>query len=362
MESKSVVISGASALTSAGVEDAAIAWGRKPNGSGGGARTAPFSEFAADEQVAARSDQRAMGRTMLAAVFTAGRALDQARLKGDDDRLRETQLLTAGKCVERDDTVDQRALDLVSAQGWSQADVNQVLAQNLRPSLFLAQLPNLISANISIVHGVLGRSQTFFGEELAGGEILATAFQRLSHGEAERCLVGGVFSADSQCVGEVLDDPALGSGETRFASGAAFVVLETEASARGRGHVPLARIVCCDRADFGAEEPAGPAWLSELLARVGGPLAGLACYGPGDAGSLARLSNLSAACAPNTPPTSVGWVGDGAAMLEAAAPVGIAALAQRAAQSPSGEGAGRLALIGLGRGYGQTLLVMEPWA
>ena len=39
---------------------------------------------------------------------------------------------------------------------------------DLRPTLFLAQLPNLVAGNISIVHGIVGSSRTFIGEESAG--------------------------------------------------------------------------------------------------------------------------------------------------------------------------------------------------
>ena len=39
---------------------------------------------------------------------------------------------------------------------------------DLRPTLFLAQLSNLLAGNISIVHGVTGASRTFMGEESSG--------------------------------------------------------------------------------------------------------------------------------------------------------------------------------------------------
>ena len=38
---------------------------------------------------------------------------------------------------------------------------------DLRPTLFLAQLSNLLAGNIAIVHGVSGTSRTFMGEEAA---------------------------------------------------------------------------------------------------------------------------------------------------------------------------------------------------
>ena len=37
---------------------------------------------------------------------------------------------------------------------------------DLRPTLFLAQLSNLLAGNIAIVHGVCGTSRTFMGEEV----------------------------------------------------------------------------------------------------------------------------------------------------------------------------------------------------
>src|SRR3712207_8516744 len=46
-------------------------------------------------------------------------------------------------------------------------DALPIFAGGLRPTLFLAQLSNLLAGNISIVHGVAGSSRTFMGEESA---------------------------------------------------------------------------------------------------------------------------------------------------------------------------------------------------
>ncbi len=46
--------------------------------------------------------------------------------------------------------------------------LNERLMNDLRPTLFLAQLSNLLAGNIAIVHGVTGSSRTFMGEEAAG--------------------------------------------------------------------------------------------------------------------------------------------------------------------------------------------------
>ena len=56
---------------------------------------------------------------------------------------------------------------------------------DLRPTLFLAQLANLMAGNISIVHGVTGSSRTFMGEEQAGVDALRIALAR-NQGRTER--------------------------------------------------------------------------------------------------------------------------------------------------------------------------------
>ena len=56
---------------------------------------------------------------------------------------------------------------------------------DLRPTLFLAQLSNLLAGNISIVHGVTGSSRTFMGEEAAGVDAVRIAAARIRR-RAER--------------------------------------------------------------------------------------------------------------------------------------------------------------------------------
>ena len=64
---------------------------------------------------------------------------------------------------------------------------------DLRPTLFLAQLPNLLAGNISIVHGVVGSSRTFLGEESAGVDAVRIAQARIAAGQSEVTLVGGAY-------------------------------------------------------------------------------------------------------------------------------------------------------------------------
>ena len=62
---------------------------------------------------------------------------------------------------------------------------------DLRPTLFLAQLSNLLAGNIAIVHGVSGTSRTFMGEEAAGVDAARIALARIAAGQSDIALIGG---------------------------------------------------------------------------------------------------------------------------------------------------------------------------
>ena len=67
---------------------------------------------------------------------------------------------------------------------------------DLRPTLFLAQLSNLLAGNISIVHGVTGSSRTFMGEEFAGIDAVRIALARIQAGQSDITLVGGAHNGE----------------------------------------------------------------------------------------------------------------------------------------------------------------------
>jgi 3-oxoacyl-[acyl-carrier-protein] synthase II len=67
---------------------------------------------------------------------------------------------------------------------------------DLRPTLFLAQLSNLLAGNISIVHGVTGSSRTFMGEEAAGIDAVRIALSRINAGQSDIALVGGSYNSE----------------------------------------------------------------------------------------------------------------------------------------------------------------------
>jgi 3-oxoacyl-[acyl-carrier-protein] synthase II len=93
---------------------------------------------------------------------------------------------------ERDIAVDGTILTNKSKAANPEAFLNERLMSDLRPTLFLAQLSNLLAGNISIVHGVTGSSRTFMGEESAGWTPVAHRAWRASGGDrVDLALVGG---------------------------------------------------------------------------------------------------------------------------------------------------------------------------
>jgi 3-oxoacyl-[acyl-carrier-protein] synthase II len=135
--------------------------------------------------------------------------------------------------------------------------LNEMLANGLRPTLFLAQLSNLLAGNISIVHGVTGASRTFMGEEQAGADAVRIAAARVAEGRSPAALVGGAFSAARwdlmvlyHAGGLLRRGPTHAPVFDRAADPgaipgtlAAFLVLESAESARARGARGLARIL-----------------------------------------------------------------------------------------------------------------------
>jgi 3-oxoacyl-[acyl-carrier-protein] synthase II len=135
------------------------------------------------------------------------------------------------------------------------AFLNERLMSDLRPTLFLAQLSNLLAGNISIVHGVTGSSRTFMGEEAAGVDAVRIAVSRIGAGQSEIALVGGAHNGerpDLIMLYEFADMMLKDKFETVWARGpkggfalgsiGAFLVIESRAHAEARGAKPLARI------------------------------------------------------------------------------------------------------------------------
>ena len=130
-------------------------------------------------------------------VYAAGLALDAAGVKDDAAFKARMHLIVAAGGGERDYAVDGAILTGLRDAADPGAFLNERLMSDLRPTLFLAQLSNLLAGNISIVHGVTGASRTFMGEEQAGVD--AAADRPGAHRRRARStsmLVGGSYNAE----------------------------------------------------------------------------------------------------------------------------------------------------------------------
>jgi 3-oxoacyl-[acyl-carrier-protein] synthase II len=188
-------------------------------------------------------------------TYAAGLALDSAGVKGNKEILSRMDMIVAAGGGERDLAVDEA---IVSAQAKGNVPpgfLNERLMNDLRPTLFLAQLSNLLAGNIAIVHGVTGTSRTFMGEETAAVDAARIALARIVDGESDIALIGGAQNGERKdlLVLYEFDDFNLKnkfepvwarSARPGFALGSAgaFLVLESKAHAEARGAKPYARL------------------------------------------------------------------------------------------------------------------------
>lgn len=256
----------------------------------------PIRDYALERQVPKPGDQRAMGPLMQYGAYAAGLALETAGLKGNQELLLETHLIAAAGGGERDWELDRQILAKLDQANDRGAFLNRQLADGLRPTLFLAQLPNLFAGNISIIHGVAGSSRTFMGEEAAGVDALRVALGRCAAGQGDIFLVGAAFNAarpDLQQqfhAGGVLMtgawQPLWHRPEAGICLGSsgAFAVIEARERAEKRGARPRARLVAVESERTarkpGAAAKAGEAEFARIRPRL-------------TAGTLAVLSGAS---------------------------------------------------------------------
>ncbi|MCY4396885.1 MAG: beta-ketoacyl-ACP synthase [Rhodospirillaceae bacterium] len=237
--------------------------------------TAPFpihtiGDYDLAAQVPRPGDRRAMGPMMQYGAYAAGLALDMAGLKGETDLLQRTHMIVASGGGERDLELDRQILEGAPGRDARDAWITAQMADGLRPTLFLAQLPNLFAGNISIVYKVSGSSRTFMGEEAAGADALRIAHRRLAAGQGDIFLVGAAFASErpeiqiSYNAGGLLLRDGFADLWSRpdagicFGAAGAFLVLESRESAAARGAAVRAvlRSVESDRTDRGAGDPA----------------------------------------------------------------------------------------------------------
>ncbi|MES2712263.1 MAG: beta-ketoacyl-ACP synthase [Pseudomonadota bacterium] len=213
----------------------------------------PLPALNLDAQIPRKGDQRQMEPWQRLGTYAAGLAIDDAGARG---LVSDMHLIVAAGGGERDVAVDEaiaaELAELPDAEAGPR--LNERLANGLRPTLFLAQLSNLLAGNISIVHGVTGSSRTFMGEESAAADAIRIAHARLAEGRGEIALVGGAFAAQRwdmvllYAPGGALWQGAPVPLSERQGGGAvlgamaAFLVLEHAEHARARGVRGIAKL------------------------------------------------------------------------------------------------------------------------
>src|SRR6185369_11413615 len=145
----------------------------------------PLAPINLDTQIPKKGDQRQMENWQRIGVYAAGLALDSAGIKGKPEILSHTDMIVAAGGGERDLGVDSSILSGMPKAANPAAFLNERLMSDLRPTLFLAQLSNLLAGNISIVHGVTGSSRTFMGEEASGIDAVRIAFSRIKANQSD---------------------------------------------------------------------------------------------------------------------------------------------------------------------------------
>ncbi len=216
----------------------------------------PLAPVNFDAQIPKKGDQRQMELWQRIGVYAAGLALSNAGVAGKTDILDRMDMITAAGGGERDIAVDSAILSGIRTAANPGAFLNERLLSDLRPTLFLAQLPNLLAGNISIVHGVVGSSRTFMGEEAAGVDAMRLTFERVAAGQSDISIVGSAFHGPrwdlllvTELAGNLLKDkfaPVWDRGEhggLALASMGAALVVESKEYAQARGAAPIARIV-----------------------------------------------------------------------------------------------------------------------
>ncbi len=230
-----------------------------------------------DKQIPKKGDQRQMEPWQRIGTYAAGLALDDAGLKGNADLLARMDLIVAAAGGERDAAVDSAVLTGLTKASNPAAFLNERLTSDLRPTLFLAQLSNLLAGNISIVHGVTGSSRTFMGEESAGVDAVRIALARIVASQSDLGLVGGAHNAERKEQLMLYGFARLNwEGEPRtvwdrspkggFSLGSvgAFLVLESRAHAEARGAKPIARLT----AVLSEHTRRKPGMVTDALARM----------------------------------------------------------------------------------------------
>jgi 3-oxoacyl-[acyl-carrier-protein] synthase II len=248
----------------------------------------PWAPLNFDQQIPKKGDQRQMEAWQRIGTYAAGLALDSAGVKGNKDILGRMDMVIAAGGGERDLAVDTSILNAQARGNSAPGFLNERLMSDLRPTLFLAQLSNLLAGNIAIVHGVCGTSRTFMGEEVAGVDATHIALARIAAGQSDIALIGGSHNGERKDL-LVLYEFGDFNLKNKYApvwertehsgfalgSAGAFLVIESKAHAIARGAKPFARLTSAV-ADHSQRKQPGDvtATLEKLWSKIGKPEGG----------------------------------------------------------------------------------------
>jgi 3-oxoacyl-[acyl-carrier-protein] synthase II len=216
----------------------------------------PLAPVSFDAQIPKKGDQRQMEAWQRIGVYAAGLALDSAGVKGNQEILSRMDMIVAAGGGERDIAVDLAILNAAAKGNLAPGFLNEKLMNDLRPTLFLAQLSNLLAGNIAIVHGVCGTSRTFMGEEAASIDAARIALARIASGQSDIALIGAAHNGERQDLmilyefgdfnlkGKYSPVWSRDASHGGFALGSAgtFLVLESREHAEARGARPYAKL------------------------------------------------------------------------------------------------------------------------
>src|SRR5216684_256732 len=215
----------------------------------------PLAAISFDAQIPKKGDQRQMEAWQRIGTYAAGLALESAGVKGNQEILGRMDMIVAAGGGERDIAVDMAIMNADAKGNSAPSFLNERLMNDLRPTLFLAQLSNLLAGNIAIVHGVSGTSRTFMGEEAASIDAARIALARIASGQSDIVLIGGSHNGERKDLlvlyefgdfnlkdkfAPVWERPPRGG--FALGSAGAFLVIESKAHAIARGAKPFARL------------------------------------------------------------------------------------------------------------------------
>jgi 3-oxoacyl-[acyl-carrier-protein] synthase II len=345
----------------------------------------PLAQINFDAQIPKKGDQRQMEAWQRIGTYAAGLALESAGVKNDKEILSRMDMVIAAGGGERDTGVDLAILNAKAKGNAPPSFLNERLMNDLRPTLFLAQLSNLLAGNIAIVHGVCGTSRTFMGEEAAGFDAARIALARIAAGQSDIVLIGGAHNGERKDLillyefgGYNLREKFAPVWERKgnegfaIASTGAFLVLESKAHATARGARPFARLtrVVSDRSHRRA-----PGEITETLRKLWSSLGEVTesrAILTGATGSEPVTSEERAFLLehPNLPVRATGTRFGHSVDAQFALGLGVAALAiSRGALFPPGDSSGveiemtappsQIVVVGTGHWRGEGMALVE---